>query len=621
MPTTALIPAAGRGARLDRPNTPKPLVHVGGKPLLLSLLQRLEKAGVERAVVVTGFGSERVVRELTNHPDLSLKVEFVEHAEWQQGLASTLLAAKGHIDENFVIAMADHVFDQKLVDAMVAAEPGDDVGVALVDTDVTEVFELEDAVKVTLEGDRLTTASRTLKNPDAVDAGLFAFTPVLFEALEEARKVKEPASLTDALALLGERGQVRVITTERRAWHDIDTPQSLVRAEMAHRAGIRKAAVHRPEFKIEQGRTTHSYDFIAGAPVKTEIHVQRGFVRNPERLQLIPDESASSPIYVFTDTTVNGIYGDDFVDGLDRMGYDVRRIVMKDGEESKSMANYVKLVDQILAEGIDERSVLISLGGGAVANVCGFIASTLYRGIGLVHVPTTLMAQCDASISHKQGINGARGKNLVGSYYSPIAIAVDVEVLATLEDWLIPDGLSEVIKHALGQDRDYLDYLLGYEGKIDDPDFLETVVRKNIELKCELVAIDPKEHREGMVLQYGHEVGHPVEYLSGYDLNHGQSVAIGMMVAARVARLMGACDDAMIDLHRQVIEKFELPTRIPAHLKVDDILASMRYNKRYLTEGTRMALLDGPGSLWQVEDDYAIPVPTEVLIEAIRQSF
>ncbi|RAL20073.1 hypothetical protein DL240_18755 [Lujinxingia litoralis] len=621
MPTTALIPAAGRGARLDRPDTPKPLVHVGGKPLLLSLLQRLEKAGIERAVVVTGFGSERVIRELTNHPDLSLKVEFIEHRGWQQGLASTLLAAKSAIAENFVIAMPDHVFEQTLVHDIVQAELGEDQGVALIDRQPDQVYELEQAVKVQLKGDRVTTASRTLNDADGVDAGLFAFTPALFEALEEVLVSHEPASLTDALALLGERGQVRALATEGRPWHDIDTPQSLIRAEMAHRAGIRKAAVHRPNFELDHGNTTHAYDFVAGKPVKTEIFVQRGFVRNPERLQLIPDESASSPIYVFTDTKVNSIYGDDFVGGLDRMGYDVRRIVMAEGEESKSMANYVKLVDQILAEGIDERSVLISLGGGAVANICGFIASTLYRGIGLVHVPTTLMAQCDASISHKQGINGSRGKNLVGSYYSPLAIAVDVEVLATLEDWLIPDGLSEVIKHALGQDRAYLDYLLDYQGAIDDPDFLEYVVRKNIELKCELVAIDPKEHREGMVLQYGHSVGHPVEYLSGYDLNHGQSVAIGMMVAARVARLLGACDDAMVELHRQVIEKFTLPTHIPAHLKVDDILAAMRYNKRYLTEGTRMALLDGPGSLWQVDGDWAIPVPDEVLVEAIRQSF
>src|SRR5690606_37884858 len=111
------------------------------------------------------------------------------------------------------------------------------------------------------------------------------------------------------------------------------------------------------------------------------------------------------------------------------------------------------------------------------------------------HVPTTLMAQCDAAISHKQGLNGERGKNLDGSYYPPISIAVDVEVLSTLEDWLVPDGLSEVIKHALGQDKDYLDFLMHYTGSMYDHVFLEYVVRTNIYLKVRLMANDAKQQR------------------------------------------------------------------------------------------------------------------------------
>jgi 3-dehydroquinate synthetase len=135
------------------------------------------------------------------------------------------------------------------------------------------------------------------------------------------------------------------------------------------------------------------------------------------------------------------------------------------------------------------------------------------------------------------------------------------------------------------------------------------------------MAVDPKELREGLVLQYGHEVGHPVEYLSGYDINHGQSIGIGMMVSARVARLVGACDEGMVELHRELIEKYELPTSIPRSIKVDDIMATTRYNKRYLTEGTRMALVDEPGNIWSVDDDYAIPVSDEVLREAISASY
>ena len=621
MVSLALIPAAGRGARLDRPNTPKPLVDVGGKPLIVDILARLQRAGIERAVIVVGFGADQIIRALTHHPDLDLEVSFVHHCGWRQGLASSILAAREEIDEPFLLTMSDHLFHDDLITRISTAELGDDQALMLVDPDPDQVFDLPAAVKVHLEDDRVRQTNRTLSAPDGVDAGLFLFTPAIFAALEDALRDNEPASLTDGLSRLASQDVLRAIFTDGLPWHDIDTPQALIRAEIAHRSARRKESIYRPDFQSDPSVKTEHFHFFTGKPERTEIHVQRGFVRNPQRLQLIPDQSASSPIYVFTDTRVNELYGDDFVGGLDQMGYDVRRIVMAEGEESKTLSNYVHLVEHVLAEGIDERSVLISLGGGAVCNVCGFIASTLYRGIGLVHVPTTLMAQCDAAISHKQGINGSRGKNLVGAYYPPQSIAVDIDVLATLEDWLIPDGLSEVIKHALGQDPDYLQYLLDYDGAIDDPDFLEYVVRKNIELKCELVAIDPKEHREAMVLQYGHTTGHPIEYLSGYDLNHGQSVAIGMIVASRVARLLGACGDDIVELHQEVIEKFELPTTIPGAIDVDDILAAMRYNKRYLTEGTRMALVQAPGRLWSVDDDYAIPVSDEVLRQALLDSY
>ena len=622
MYTKALIPAAGRGARLDRPNTPKPLVDVGGRPLILGLLRQLQTAGVDQAVVVLGFEAKKVARELTNHPDLDIDITFVEHQGWQQGLASSLLAAREHFDQPFLLAMADHFFAPDLVGRMADVQLAESQDLCmLVDRDVERVYDLEAAVKVALDGERVCAAGRDLDDFDGVDAGLFAARPALFEALEDTLADAEPAALTPAVAKLAADQRVAARFVDGRQWHDIDTPPALIRAEMQYRKKRRVEAVLNPEFADDTERDTHQYTFTTGKPTDTEVYVQRGFVRDPSTLQLIPDESASSPIYVFTDTRVNRLYGDDFVGGLEQLGYDVRRVVMAEGEESKTLTNYTRLVEHVLAEGIDERSVLISLGGGAVCNVCGFLASTLYRGIGLVHVPTTLMAQCDAAISHKQGVNGERGKNLVGAYYPPIDIAVDVEVLATLEDWLIPDGLSEVVKHALGQDPKYLERLLDFDGDMRDPDFLEFVVRRNIELKCELMAVDPKELREGMVLQYGHTVGHPVEYLSGYDLNHGQSVGIGMMVAARVSRLLGACDDDMIELHREVIEKYELPTRIPKSIDIDDIIATTRYNKRYLTEGTRMALVDEPGHLWSVDDDYAIPVSDEVLREAIAQSY
>jgi 3-dehydroquinate synthase len=390
---------------------------------------------------------------------------------------------------------------------------------------------------------------------------------------------------------------------------------------MAFRDQWRNAVVTEVQAESRSGAGTTRYAFVTGKPEQTDIVVQRGLVRHPETLEIIPRESASSPHFVFTDPRVDRLYGQDFVAGLRGQGYQIHTVMLPEGEAAKTLANYERCVDEVLSQGIDERSVLISLGGGVVCNVCGFIASTLYRGIGLVHVPTTLMAQCDAAISHKQAVNGSKGKNMVGSYYAPKRIFVDVDTLASLDARLIPDGLAEVVKHALGQDPAFIRTLQAYRGDHRDPDFLETVVRRNIELKCQLMANDPKEHREGMVLQYGHTVGHPIEFLSSFRLSHGQAVAIGMMIAVRVARLLGGCADSDILLHRDLIEQFGLPSCIPREIAPDDIMEMMRYNKRYLTEGTRMALVSGPGQLWSVDDNFAIPVPDEVVRAAIMSSY
>ncbi|MBK9034181.1 MAG: iron-containing alcohol dehydrogenase [Myxococcales bacterium] len=615
-----LIPAAGRGARLDRPGMPKPLVWVAGLPMIVRTLVQCEAAGVEEAVVVVGYEAPTIVKALTHHPRLTkIKVRFAEAPNWQEdGLVASLLAARSLLPDRFVIAMGDHVFDAGLIERICAQRPGDGEVVAMVDSDLAEVFDAEAAVKVKQHRGAILEMGWQVPGFDGVDCGLFAVGPEVWATFAEVYAASPKANLFDAINLLAPRGLARAVGADGLPWDDVDTPAALIHTEMRYRKQRREQHVRTitPPPGAAPGQV---YAFQTGAPATTEVVVGRGIATDPARLDLgIPARSASSPIFVFTDTTVNGLYGDAFVGALEARGYLVHRIVMEDGEVSKTITNYARLVDHVLEQGIDERSVLVSLGGGAVCNVCGFVASTLYRGIGLIHVPTTLMAQCDAAISHKQALNGTRGKNLIGAYYPPIRVVVDVNFLATLEDWLIPDGLAEVVKHALGQDPQYLTDLLAYEGDHRDPEFLERVVKRNIELKCELMAVDPKEHAAGMVLQYGHNVGHAVEYLSAYELSHGEAVAIGMMVAARIARLLGGCDDELVETHRRLIAKYNLPTTIPASMRIPDIIDAMRYDKKFLTEGVRMALVAEPGALWQVGGDYAIPVPDDVLIPALE---
>ncbi len=608
----ALIPAAGRGARLDRPDTPKPLVQVGGQPLILRTLRQLEAQGVTRALVLLGHRGDEVRAAVEGA--VRIPIEWLEAPRWAAGLAATLSAARGHLHGAFVLAMADHVYDDALIEAICAAPVEPEGLVCTVDPRPGRVRDLASAVKVRMSEGRVRAIGRALVGGTGVDAGLFLATPALFEHLPAT------GDLPAAVQALAARDRVRALSTGKARWADVDTPRDLVHVELRLRKRSRVARIRNKGAEVEA-----QYAFYTPSVKRTEVVVERGLVAEPARL--IPESAAGSPVFVFTDETVNALYGERFVNRLEAAGYEVHRMVLPDGEVAKTVSNYAFLVERVLAKGVDEQSVFISLGGGVVCNVCGFVASTMYRGLDLIHVPTTLMAQADAAISHKQAVNGRYGKNMVGTYHAPRRIAVDTTVLQTLCDRRLRDGLAEVIKHALAQDADYAEWLLELHpphglnrrpGSIRDPDFLDEVVRRNIRLKCVLMGTDPTERTEGMVLQYGHAVGHSVEHLSAYTLMHGEAVAIGMMVSAHVAHAMGACGPEVVQLHAALLEAYGLPSALPEDMSAEDVLAAMRFDKRHLREGHRMALVAAPGRLWSVGGECAIPVPEDVLMHALR---
>lgn len=622
MISKALILAAGDGKRLDRPNTPKPLVRVGEIPLIFRLIEQMIDAGIDTVYVVVGYEKEKIIKAVSQHFVTRVKLHFLKNDAWSRGIISSAWLGHevfGGDEEPFLLSMGDHIFDPAHVQTMVQTSPKENTVRMLVDPRSVPDDVLESDVKVLCTEDKIISIDFGLDDYNGVDAGLFAVRPAcFFNALNAARADDKLESLPAAMQRIADQGALFSVPMKSGQWCDVDTPVDLVAAEMDMRQARRVGSVRQVTATNEQ---FDSFDFVAGKAVVTQMLVGRGIFRDPFSIDVIPPESASSPIFVFTDETVAALYGRSFDQALREAGYRSHLLVMKDGEESKSLSSYVELTEKVLSLGVDERSVFISVGGGVVCNVCGFIASTIYRGLDLVHFPTSLMAQCDAAISHKQAINGYMGKNMVGSYFSPRMVAVDVETLLTLDERLMHDGMSEVIKHALGHSQVYVDLLMNHHGDfVRDLDLLEAVIRRNVEHKCQLSTDDPKELAAGMILQYGHTIGHPVEHLSGYSLYHGESVAIGMMVAARVSRIMGACSDDFVRLHEALIAKFGLPTRVPSGISSEDMLRTLKYNKRYLTEGTRMALLSDVGEMWQVRGDHVIPVPVEVLVEAFEQT-
>ena len=617
----ALILAAGRGKRLDRKSKPKPLVEVSNQPILMRLIEGLAAVGVDEFFIVVGFDKDRIIREVTSRVAGKWKIHFLENPDFDSGLCQSILCAKDQLRDPFILSMGDHLFDAPHLARIAQSQPeAGGVSVLVHHAPPAETV-TDDDVKVLGADGRVKVIGLALPEFGGIDMGLFSVDPEgLFPVLDQAVARSPEAGLPEALQLLADRGKLTCVKADAAGWDDIDTPVDLIRAEMRLREQARAGVLS--HVVLASTKVPDAvYDFVVGEPVTTKMVMMRGFFERPEAFEFIPRESASSPIFVFSDDTVTPLYAAPLHEKMRAMGYNAHLITMPDGETSKSLASFVELTERVLRLGVDERSVFVSVGGGVVCNVCGFIASCIYRGLNLIHLPTSLMAQCDAAISHKQAINGAFGKNMVGSYYSPRMVLVDVNTLRTLPVRLLHDGLSEVLKHALCQEPDYVDYLMSYQGDfVRDIDFLEKVVTKNVRLKCDLVHQDPKEHTVGMVMQYGHTLGHPVEHMSGYTLYHGESVAIGMIVAARVSRILNVCDDDLVKTHIDLCAKFGLPTTIPAGITVDGLMEAMKYNKRYLTEGTQMSLLSAVGRPWAVNGRYVIPVTNGIIREALEQT-
>ena len=255
---------------------------------------------------------------------------------------------------------------------------------------------------------------------------------------------------------------------------------------------------------------------------------------------------------VVTNPVVAALYGRIVSDSLSAAGFAAVQIEIPDGEEFKNSATLNGVYDALLEAGVDRGSFIIALGGGVVGDLAGFAAATWLRGIPFVQVPTTLLAQVDSSVGGKTGIDHKRGKNLIGAFYQPRLVLIDVMTLRTLDARQFRAGLAEVVKYGAAVDPMFFEYL---ERNIDaiiamEPDELIWIIRRSCELKAGVVELDEKENGLRAILNYGHTLGHAFESLSGYRGQvHGEAVAIGMALAAKVSSALGHCsrsDEARI---------------------------------------------------------------------------
>ncbi len=274
--------------------------------------------------------------------------------------------------------------------------------------------------------------------------------------------------------------------------------------------------------------------------------VQRGLLRSAESAlrSLIPQ---GARVFVLTAPPIRKHWLKPLRKSFSKAGWEVEVLVMPDGERAKTLAQLEKLAGQMVKAGADRQSVLLALGGGVVGDVGGFLASVFMRGIPVVQIPTTLLAQVDSAIGGKTGVNLKSGKNLLGTFHQPLAVLVDPDVLATLPEREYRSGLFEAMKYGVIRNPAIFELFEQHRDELlrRDGDLLEELIAECIRIKADVVSADEREGGERRILNFGHTVGHALEAETGYKkLLHGEAVGWGMIAAAAIGESMGLTDRA-----------------------------------------------------------------------------
>ncbi len=291
-------------------------------------------------------------------------------------------------------------------------------------------------------------------------------------------------------------------------------------------------------------------------------------------------------------------------------GLAMGRLVIPAGEQEKTIARFSEVLDALAALGATRDATVVALGGGVVGDLAGFAAACWMRGIDVLQLPTTLLAMVDSSVGGKTAVDLPAGKNLVGAFHPPRAVIADTSALHTLPDRELRAGLAEVVKYGATAvsldacDAHFLDWL---EARADallarEPAVMAEAIARCCAFKAAVVARDPLEHGDRALLNFGHTFGHAIEVEQGYagtvgaGLNHGEAVAVGMVLAMRLSASLGMAPTSSCERLQRLLQRLGLPTAIPPGLDPEALLARMRLDKKADADGIRFILSDGAGS-------------------------
>ncbi len=332
-------------------------------------------------------------------------------------------------------------------------------------------------------------------------------------------------------------------------------------------------------------------------------------------------------VLIVTDEHVAPLYARRIEAALHNVRPELRlnRFVMPAGEQAKTLAHFGQVIDALATLGATRDACVLALGGGVVGDLAGFAAACWMRGVDCLQLPTTLLAMVDSSVGGKTAVDLPQGKNLVGAFHPPRGVFADTATLDTLPDRELRAGLAEVIKYGAIVDAPFLDWLEAHTVPLlarEREPLIEAIAR-SCQHKATIVEHDPFEHGERALLNFGHTFGHAIEAEQGYAshgldnqaLNHGEAVAVGMVMAARLSAQLGMAPAADAERLRMLLAGFGLPTALPQGLEPDRLLQRMRLDKKASASGLRFVLWEAPGTARIVSD-----VPEDAVLQTLLES-
>lgn len=327
-----------------------------------------------------------------------------------------------------------------------------------------------------------------------------------------------------------------------------------------------------------------------------EITLQRDFSQLASKIMALGYTRAQK-ICVITDSNVAKLYLDEVSAELQKCSDTVISHVFEAGEEHKNVATIETIYETLIQAQFDRKDLLIALGGGVTGDMCGFAAATYLRGIDFIQVPTTLLSQVDSSIGGKTGVDFKQYKNMVGAFYMPKLVYMNLQTLYSLPQEHFDAGMGEILKHGLIKDASYFQWMIDHKEEIlaKDVDILEEMIYKSCNIKREVVENDPKEKGERALLNFGHTIGHAIEKLSDFQLIHGYCVAIGVAAASYLSALRGHISAADKDNICEVLKSFHLPVKTAVR-DAKEVLLTTKLDKKMESGKVKFILLQAPGN-------------------------